>query len=1176
LKITGSNSYSGAYTQSGGVTLLTSSSFSGHHNINNGSVIELSTGASLASGSKYELNGSTMIISASGNITFSVGQVIGTEGSVINKTGSGKLSITGNSGGYTGWFTQSGGETILTAAGFSGMYEINNGSKIELAGGASVTSGSFTINGSTMIISANSNIRFNGQISGTAGSVISKTGSGILELAGNGSEYKGIYEQSAGTAVVSGNSFGGTHKINTGSAIEFATGSSFTSGSGYEINNAVMTISAGNDLRFNGELSGNGVINKSGSGKLIFERDIMFTEGTLNATGGEIGFVSGANYSGKGLNIDGGTLNMQNDSAEEISVKDFKSVTNTKIDIFSNGKSDKIIAENAEIGGKIDIRAGVGRYRDAEYELIIATRGALSGEFISKSISDLSLEYEVSYASDIVRLLVKSGIKVSRFNILDGLSYNQRETARTFDEMSQDPSDGWVKVLSDMETERSVGDVEKVKDFLARTSGYFLANVIRSASAESSGEAVYEKIKSYERGETGNSVWAQLKGGAETYKGNDNSLGDYKDLSVGLMLGIDRYIEEKGIMIGGYGKINKENIEQEGSKAQGSKSGLGVYGGYIEEGYELKGMLEGSYDILSTERAVMGEIGRGDIKAFTIRGDIEGALKYEMSEEVKIKPYLGLEISDTGYERFKEKGAGIYNLDVKEGSYIRSGARIGAGIEYEKEKIRGYAKAEGKYILSGREPEIESEFMETGIKFKSRGSEEGMIEMGIGIGGEIKVTENFTAYVNIRYYVGDRYENIYGNSGVRYVFGRVKREKVKEEIIGNILKERDILEVWETQGDEEGKIKISKEIADKFWLGEGDKVYGIGYKERVFFFNDKEKMKVLIKELREAGIKKKEIKVMESEIKEGKILFNGFRQELGDMREGMLIVKYERGLAEVKSIPEEAKRVKRNEIINKVVKESQASMIIELREEKSEIVMRKEMSTKLGIKKDGKIYLANYGTRIFLFKDKGEAEKFIERIQKAGAAVGEENLRELEGVYIKDEVTIKREDIRELGDLSKGIILEEYKDEIKEMKSVAEEEKRKEREAINREKLREAQGRRESKAIKSYRLNIANFGINEYELTKEAKETIKKQAKEIRENEYKKITVEGHSDSIGQEEVNNRISRKRGEEVYKEFLLNGIPAGKISYIGFGARMPIDANTTKEGRAANRRTEIFVE
>jgi hypothetical protein len=131
----------------------------------------------------------------------------------------------------------------------------------------------------------------------------------------------------------------------------------------------------------------------------------------------------------------------------------------------------------------------------------------------------------------------------------------------------------------------------------------------------------------------------------------------------------------------------------------------------------------------------------------------------------------------------------------------------------------------------------------------------------------------------------------------------------------------------------------------------------------------------------------------------------------------MLVIRYSKGITEIKNISEEAKTVKRDEIIMKAVKESGASIVIDAREEKNKIVMRKDASAKLGIKEGGKVYLVNYGRRIFLFKEKEGGKKFIEELKKAGAAIGEENLRQQDGVYIKDETMIKKEDIEELGEM---------------------------------------------------------------------------------------------------------------------------------------------------------------
>ncbi|MDR2191376.1 MAG: autotransporter domain-containing protein [Endomicrobium sp.] len=927
------------------------------------------------------------------------------------------------------------------------------------------------------------------------------------------------------------------------------------------------------------KIAGAGKINKIGNGKLIFGKDSEVFSELFIIDEGALVLSDGVNLRAK--DIRGiGAIDMQNESANIVETDRYE-ILNLKIDIFKDGRNDKVIADEAILGGNLDIKARLGKYDNREYDVVIGGTKKIFGIFSSTSSNNSGLTYTLikDTENNIVKLIV-NGIYSSDFWKLDGLTYNQSETARTFyslplDDNISDELNEFIMQYSD----KNIKTVEEQREMLRKTSGYFLSNVIRNAAADSPNNEIYDKIRNHDEEEYVNSgIWAQVKSGRETFKGDENSIGDYKDVSLGAMFGFDKYVEEKSLMWGVYGRFSGENIEQEENKASGQKNGIGVYGGYLKEKYEIKAMLLGSYDIFNTERYVLGKTAKADISAITVSADIEGALKYKINDEIKFRPYTAIEAENTSYGGFKESGAGILDLEVSGGNYLRSAARLGAGIEYEKESFIVYAKAEGKYLFSGTAPEIESVFKDTKKKFNNRGAKEGALEIGIGAGIEVKITENWKGYANANYYGADRYENIYGNIGARYIFGKkIKSSEDDEDIIVKALGEKDILEVWETQGDSDGTVEVRKEIMESLSFNESDKIYKVCYEGRVFAFNDEINMKRFANELRKNGAKKKEIRISETKIIDEKINCSDYLKELGDMSEGMMIVKYARGITEIKEIPEEAKKVKRESILMKILEESEASIIIETRENRNTIVMRKEAGTRLGLKEGGKVCLVNYGNRIFVFKDEEGAESFIEKLNKAGAKVGKENIRELEGVYVNDgEVEINKEDIRELKDLSKGIIITEYKNDIKEIKSAAEEENRKQGEKITEKKLEQAQERREKPIIKSYRLNIANFRTNEYDLTKEAQETIKSQAKEIREYDYKKITIEGHTDSTGTDEINIKLSRNRAEVVYKEFLLNGIPVEKIGFIGFAATIPIDTNKTKEGRAANRRTEIFVE
>ncbi|RRN80021.1 MULTISPECIES: OmpA family protein [Pseudoxanthomonas] len=75
--------------------------------------------------------------------------------------------------------------------------------------------------------------------------------------------------------------------------------------------------------------------------------------------------------------------------------------------------------------------------------------------------------------------------------------------------------------------------------------------------------------------------------------------------------------------------------------------------------------------------------------------------------------------------------------------------------------------------------------------------------------------------------------------------------------------------------------------------------------------------------------------------------------------------------------------------------------------------------------------------------------------------------------------------------------------------------------------------------------------------------------------EYDKTVVEvaGHTDSIGSDEVNQRLSEQRASAVTQFLVAQGINSQRFITIGAGKRYPIASNDTEAGRAANRRVEI---
>jgi len=70
-----------------------------------------------------------------------------------------------------------------------------------------------------------------------------------------------------------------------------------------------------------------------------------------------------------------------------------------------------------------------------------------------------------------------------------------------------------------------------------------------------------------------------------------------------------------------------------------------------------------------------------------------------------------------------------------------------------------------------------------------------------------------------------------------------------------------------------------------------------------------------------------------------------------------------------------------------------------------------------------------------------------------------------------------------------------------------------------------------------------------------------------------KFSVEGHTDSDGDDAVNQTLSEERAKAVMDELIKMGLSSERLKFKGFGESKPIDTNGTKDGKANNRRVEF---
>jgi type IX secretion system PorP/SprF family membrane protein len=102
-----------------------------------------------------------------------------------------------------------------------------------------------------------------------------------------------------------------------------------------------------------------------------------------------------------------------------------------------------------------------------------------------------------------------------------------------------------------------------------------------------------------------------------------------------------------------------------------------------------------------------------------------------------------------------------------------------------------------------------------------------------------------------------------------------------------------------------------------------------------------------------------------------------------------------------------------------------------------------------------------------------------------------------------------------------------------------------------------------------------HFEFNSIDLDDETETFLESMEATLKEDARMKLKITGHTDNIGNEKFNQRLSVKRAQTV-KDFLVKkGIDPTRIEVDGQGWNQPIESNDTPEGRSKNRRVEIAV-
>jgi outer membrane protein OmpA-like peptidoglycan-associated protein len=101
------------------------------------------------------------------------------------------------------------------------------------------------------------------------------------------------------------------------------------------------------------------------------------------------------------------------------------------------------------------------------------------------------------------------------------------------------------------------------------------------------------------------------------------------------------------------------------------------------------------------------------------------------------------------------------------------------------------------------------------------------------------------------------------------------------------------------------------------------------------------------------------------------------------------------------------------------------------------------------------------------------------------------------------------------------------------------------------------------------------FDTGKYDLRPTTREKLARLAGIVLANPGLVLQVEGHTDSTGSDELNQKLSEQRAGTTRDYLIQQGLDAGSITAKGFGKTMPVADNSTADGRQKNRRVELIV-
>ena len=114
--------------------------------------------------------------------------------------------------------------------------------------------------------------------------------------------------------------------------------------------------------------------------------------------------------------------------------------------------------------------------------------------------------------------------------------------------------------------------------------------------------------------------------------------------------------------------------------------------------------------------------------------------------------------------------------------------------------------------------------------------------------------------------------------------------------------------------------------------------------------------------------------------------------------------------------------------------------------------------------------------------------------------------------------------------------------------------------------------------VKKERIEIkqqVHFASAKYRVLPDSFELLNQVAQVLADYPKMKVSIEGHTDNVGPEAGNMRLSQRRAEAVRDYLVAKGVSPGRLDASGYGPTKPLASNKTTKGKALNRRTEFRI-